>query len=44
LAQAIELLRGVIVEKWVKSPEYTWLVQRLVDWLRATIPAGWHVR
>jgi Uma2 family endonuclease len=44
IAQDTELLRGVIVEKMVKSPEHSWLVQRLVDWLRAAIPAGWHVR
>jgi Uma2 family endonuclease len=44
IAQETELLRGVIVEKRRKSPEHSWLVQRLVDWLRATVPAGWHVR
>jgi hypothetical protein len=44
IAQDTELLRGVIVEKTVNSPEHSWLVQKLVDWLRATVPAGWHVR
>jgi Uma2 family endonuclease len=37
-------VRGAIVDKMVKSPEHSWLVQWLVDWLRATLPAGWHVR
>ena len=44
IPQRTQLLRGVIVEKMVKSPEQSWLVQRLVDWLRANLPAGWHVR
>lgn len=44
IAQHTELLRGVIVEKMVKSPEHSWLVQRLVDWLRTNLPPGWHVR
>lgn len=44
IRQPTELLRGVIVEKRVKSPEHSWLVQRLVDMLRAAPPAGWHVR
>lgn len=44
IPQHTELLRGVIVEKMVKSPEHSWLVQRLVDWLRPNLPAGWHVR
>lgn len=44
IAQDTELLRGVIVEKMVKSPEHSWLVQRLVDWLRDALPSGWHVR
>lgn len=44
IPQHTELLRGVIVEKMVKSPEHSWLVQRLADWLRASVPAGWHVR
>jgi Uma2 family endonuclease len=44
IPNSTELLRGVIVERRVKSPEHSWLVQRLVDWLRANVPAGWHVR
>jgi Uma2 family endonuclease len=44
IPQHTELLRGVIVEKMIKSPEHSWLVQRLVDWLRDNVPAGWHVR
>jgi Uma2 family endonuclease len=44
IPQRTELLRGVIVEKMVKSPEHSWLVQRMVDWLRANVPSGWHVR
>ena len=38
IPQHTELLRGVIVEKMVKSPEHSWLVQRLVDRLRDTFP------
>lgn len=44
IGQNIELLHGVIIEKMVNSPEHSWLVQRLVDWLRTNLPAGWHVR
>ncbi len=44
IPQATELLRGVIVEKMVKSPEHSWLVQYLAEWLKAAAPAGWHVR
>lgn len=39
-----ELLKGVIVEKMIKSPKHSWLVQFLVDWLRAHLPSGLHVR
>lgn len=42
--QRTELLHGVIVEKMVKSPEHSWLVQQLVDWLRAGLDASWQVR
>jgi Uma2 family endonuclease len=44
IAQDTELLRGVIVEKRRTSPEHSWLLQRLVDWLRSTVLAEWHVR
>ena len=39
-----ELLKGVIVEKMIKSPAHSWLVQFLVDWLRANLPPDLHVR
>ncbi|MEX2171460.1 MAG: Uma2 family endonuclease [Pirellulales bacterium] len=39
-----ELVRGVILGKMIKSPEHSWLVQYLVDWLRSALPTGWHVR
>ena len=39
-----ELLKGVIVEKMIKSPAHSWLVQSLVDWLRANLPPDVHVR
>jgi Uma2 family endonuclease len=44
LSQPTELLRGVIVEKMVKSPEHSWIVQWFVDWLRENVPTGFHVR
>lgn len=44
IAQNTELLHGVILEKMVKSPEHSWLVQKLVDWLRTNLPAEWIVR
>ena len=39
-----ELLKGVIVEKTIKSPVHSWLVQFMVDWLRQDLPPGLHVR
>jgi len=39
-----ELLRGFVVEKMIKTPLHTWMVQRVVDWLRDAVPAGLHVR
>lgn len=44
IAADTELLHGVIVKKMVKSPEHSWLVQRLLEWLRGVIPAGYHLR
>jgi len=44
IAESTELLRGVIVEKMVKSPRHTWLVQFLTDWLQNALPQGIHVR
>jgi Uma2 family endonuclease len=44
IRQNTELLHGVILENMVKSPEHSWLVQRLVDWLRDGLPSGWLVR
>lgn len=44
IPQATELLRGLIVEIRRKSPEHSWLVQFLADWLKGATPAGWHVR
>lgn len=44
IAADTELLHGVIVKKMVKSPEHTWLVQRLLEWLRGVLPAGYHLR
>lgn len=44
IAADTELLHGVIVKKMVKSPEHTWLVQRLLEWLRSVLPAGYHLR
>lgn len=32
-----ELLRGIVVEKMIKSPEHSWIVQLLVDWFRAHV-------
>lgn len=34
-----ELIEGVIVKKMVKSPEHSWLVHQLADWLRRHLPA-----
>lgn len=39
-----ELIAGVIVRKMVKSPEHSWLVQQLAEWLRRVTPAGHVVR
>ncbi len=39
-----ELLRGVIVEKMIKSPIHSWLVQFLVEWLRVDLSSDLHVR
>jgi Uma2 family endonuclease len=39
-----ELLRGIIVEKMIKSPLHSWLVQFLVERLRADLSAEFHVR
>jgi Uma2 family endonuclease len=39
-----ELLKGVIVGKMIKSPMHSWLVQFLIDWFRANLPPGLHVR
>jgi len=39
-----ELLRGFVVEQMIKTPLHTWMVQRLVDWLRDVVPAELHVR
>ncbi|WP_428305287.1 Uma2 family endonuclease [Lacipirellula sp.] len=44
LVSDTELLHGVIVQKMVKSPEHTWLVQRLLEWLRGVLPANYHLR
>jgi Uma2 family endonuclease len=44
IAAETELLHGVIVKKMVKSPEHTWLVQRLLEWLRGAVPVGYHLR
>jgi len=44
LAEDTELIRGVVIQKMVKSPLHSWLVQRLVKWLRDMLPSGFHVR
>src|SRR5687768_6437915 len=44
IPQNTELLHGVIVEKMVKSPQHSWLVQRLADWLRSNLPSDCHLR
>jgi len=44
IAENTELLNGVIVEKMIKSPRHTWLVQRLADWLREAVDERHHVR
>jgi Uma2 family endonuclease len=44
IAANTELLHGVIVKKMVKSPEHTWLVQRLLAWLRGVLSADYHLR
>jgi Uma2 family endonuclease len=44
VAVKTELLCGVIVEKMIKSPQYTWIVQFLVDWLRSALRENVHVR
>lgn len=44
IANNTELVRGVILEKMIKSPRHTWLVQYLADWLRRSLPDGFHVR
>lgn len=44
IPEKTELVRGVILGKMIKSPEHSWLVQYLADWLRTHLPIGWHVR
>ncbi|MCO6456817.1 MAG: Uma2 family endonuclease [Pirellulaceae bacterium] len=44
LSENTELIRGFIIEKMIKSPRHSWLVQRMVDWLRSGPMAGYHVR
>ena len=44
IADNTELLRGVIVEKMIKSPLHSWTVQFLADWLRAALGPGFVVR
>lgn len=44
IGENTELLQGVIVEKMVKSPLHSWLVQYLVEWLRNGLQPGAHVR
>lgn len=44
VAKNTELIRGVVVEKGIKSPHHSWLVQFLVDWLRANLVDDHHVR
>jgi len=44
IAENTELLHGVIVEKTIKSPRHTWLVQQLADWLREAVDERHHVR
>jgi len=39
-----ELIRGVILKKVGKSPLHTWIVQSLVERLKAMLPDGVHVR
>ena len=44
ISENTELLRGVILEKMIKTPRHTWFVERLADWLRENLPAGFYVR
>ena len=44
ISERTELICGVIVEKTIKSPNHSWLVQFLVEWLRANLPEDVHVR
>ncbi len=44
IAEKTELVRGVILEKMIKSPRHTLIVQRLVDCLRSGVSEGFHVR
>jgi Uma2 family endonuclease len=39
-----ELLRGIIVDKTIKSPEHSWVVERIAAWFRARVPSGCLVR
>ena len=43
IPEKTELLQGVILEKTNKSPQHTWLVQRLAKWLQS-LPSDVHVR
>ena len=44
IAENTELIRGVIFEKMIKSPQHTWIVQSLVDQLRERVADSCHVR
>ena len=39
-----ELLSGVILEKMIKTPRHTWIVERLADSPRQCLPTGFHIR
>jgi Uma2 family endonuclease len=44
ISERTELLRGVILEKMTKSPLHVFLVQRIFEWLRGSLAAGFIVR
>ena len=44
IPEQTELLRGVIVERMVKSPLHTYIVQLFVRWLEAAVDVGHYVR
>jgi Uma2 family endonuclease len=44
IGQNTELLRGIILEKMIKSPQHTWIVQWLARRLGERLPAGVHLR